>query len=68
MIRYQFMEVLVRLALEKHKFIPPHKAVKKLFDDSFQNCFGQLNSHSWRVQKYWTEQVDTVIKQNLKLI
>jgi hypothetical protein len=62
------MEVLVRLALEKFKFIPPHKAAKLLLEESFQSCFGQLNSHTWRVQKYWTEQVDSVIKQNLKLI
>jgi len=49
------MEVLVRLALEKFKNIPPNLAVKRFLESSFNQCFGELNSHVWRQQYYWTE-------------
>jgi hypothetical protein len=56
------MEVLVKLALQKYSASPAHIAVKKFADKSFLGCYASMNSCSWRMKRYWTEEVDNVIK------
>ena len=41
------------------------EAVKTFFNDHMQPLFEKYSSHPWRVENYWNEECDTVIKDNL---
>jgi hypothetical protein len=62
------MEMIFRLGLDKYKDLRSSVALKKMFDKSFKPVFQKFNCHQWRVDKYWNEECDKVIKDNLKLI
>lgn len=57
--------MLYRLALEKYRNAKPSTAVQRMFTRHFLPCFTALDSHAFRLQHYWNEQCDKVVKQNL---
>ncbi len=66
LIRYEFMEVLVRLA--KEKYLKNHlchdigEATAMLFEDS-KEFFEQIpNEQHWRDEHLWNEKCDTILK------
>jgi hypothetical protein len=69
LIRFQFLEILVRLAIERYAKKPPNmkysEAVKTFFNYHMQPLFEKYSSHPWRVENYWNGECDTVIKDNL---
>eukprot|EP00347_Sterkiella_histriomuscorum_P005610 403355936 len=70
LIRYQFMEVFVRLA--GTKFIKSgictsfYDAVVKIFNDFLDGQFKKFDSDIFRKQKLWNEECDLSFKRNLK--
>lgn len=76
LVRYQFLEVWVRLA--EQKFISNHivnnivEAVEKLLSD---HLLPYIKAHEpfffpqkWREERYWTEDVDAVYKSYLPVV
>lgn len=43
-------------------------AVKIFLTDNVEATFGSLNSHQWRLEKFWNEECDTVLKQYMAII
>lgn len=72
LIRYQFLEVLVRLAITKYyktKVCPTHEeAVFKLFEEHILPYFRKFNSNDFKWIKLWNEQCDIVIRANLRTL
>lgn len=78
LVRYQLMEVFVRIAL--HKYYKPQKdisesnkltqsmAIKKLFEDELLQHFRKHDSNKWRIEKLWTKENDEVLKSYYKYI
>eukprot|EP00357_Protocruzia_adherens_P001184 CAMPEP_0115016550 /NCGR_PEP_ID=MMETSP0216-20121206/27513_1 /TAXON_ID=223996 /ORGANISM="Protocruzia adherens, Strain Boccale" /LENGTH=922 /DNA_ID=CAMNT_0002387047 /DNA_START=323 /DNA_END=3091 /DNA_ORIENTATION=+ len=66
LIRYQMMEILARLAMDKYimkgncQSFPT--AVRKLLKDSVLKKYGDLDSHNFRVEKLWNEECDIVFR------
>jgi len=52
------MEILYRLSVDKFKNLSPSTAIRIMLEESFVPCFGKLNSHKWRIERYWNESVD----------
>ncbi|KRX05204.1 hypothetical protein PPERSA_06838 [Pseudocohnilembus persalinus] len=78
-MRYQFMELLVRLANEK--YIDKYKqttsifeALKKLWDEHLEPVIGPGNNiymdkqQKWRNERYWNEDCDYCLKNYKKII
>lgn len=69
MIRYQSMEVLVRLATTKYfrsgtvKSVP--LAVETFFDNEVLPYYNTFDCHKWRTEKLWNEKCDHVYKRYL---
>lgn len=65
-IRYQLMEVLVRIAEEKYIKNNVEEAyegaVKALISDHCLPYFKQFDSQKWRNDRYWKEECDDVLK------
>jgi hypothetical protein len=69
LVRHQFMEIMFKIALERHKGMAPAVALNKMFVQNLAPAYsGKYDSHRWRCESLWTEQCDRVIKDNLKLI
>ena len=78
LVRYQFMEIFVRIALQKYykpqKDINPKDritqsmAVKKLFQNDLLPIFQAYDWNKWRAEKLWTQTNDMLIKENFKSI
>ena len=72
LIRYNFLEIFVRLA--KQKFIQSKladnfiDAINMLFDDYLLQHFKQYDSHFWRKNKLWVEDCDLAIKRQYKTV
>ena len=69
MCRFEFMEILVRIAETKFKRTQKAKnfseALEKLLTE---HCFANYEYppwHDWRVKNLWTLEVDMVLKANL---
>ena len=72
LVRYQLMEIFVRIAL--HKYYKPQKdnndkltqsmAIKKLFEDHLLVHFKKHDSNKWRIEKLWNKGIDDMIKSN----
>ena len=69
LVRYQFLEGLVRLADQKYanNGITEGYAnsLKMLMDQSVVPMISKFNHHKWRVERYWNEEVDTIYKSYL---
>ena len=77
LVRYQLMEIFVRIAL--HKFyksqkdvedskMTQSKAVKKLFDEYLLKVFRKHDSNKWRREYLWNETNDKMLKFHMKTI
>jgi hypothetical protein len=72
MIRYQFLEFLVRIAIERQGKRIRNKgggtddrhyfdAIKKFFEVYALAYFATFDSHTWRRQRYWTHDVELIL-------
>jgi len=72
LVRYQFMEGLVRIADQKYLgtgITNNYKdALKQLIDDNLGAFLSKFDHQKWRVEKYWNEAVDTVLKSYLPIL
>eukprot|EP00347_Sterkiella_histriomuscorum_P006983 403350697 len=72
LVRYQFMEVLVRLAVDKFikngNMKSVHEAVVHAFENYFLPFFKQFDCHIFRKEKLWNEDCDIVFKRNMKIV
>ena len=76
LVRYQFMEIFVRIALKKY-FNKENKeskdgskytesqAVRKLFEDHLLPNFTKHNAHKWRETYCWCQEVDEAFQDHL---
>jgi hypothetical protein len=65
LVRFQFMEVLARIAERKYiegGVTKSHsEACKLLFQDGVLDVIGRYDAHKWR-ERYWNEQCDGIYK------
>ncbi|CAI2364389.1 unnamed protein product [Moneuplotes crassus] len=65
LIRYQFMEIFVRLALHmyfKSKIVETQsESVVKLMDEKIMPFFNKFDCHKWRVEHLWNLECETVL-------
>lgn len=70
MIRYQFLEIFVRLALDKYlksKIVETcDEAVVRVMEENVLPYFSKFNSMDFRKNKLWNEPCDIILKKNLK--
>ncbi|KRW99368.1 hypothetical protein PPERSA_02480 [Pseudocohnilembus persalinus] len=71
--RYQVMDIIYKLAEEK--YIQEYKttksiseAIKMLWDEHLKEEMTSYSSQVWRIQRYWNEKCDTVLKGYKKII
>ena len=66
LVRYQFMEILVRIAFDKYlknKLCDsPSEAVRRLFQEHTLKAMSLHNIHGWRESRLWNEKCDLVLK------
>ena len=66
LVRYQFLEGLVRMADQKFigNGLAPNfpEAIKMLMNENVKPCISKFDHQKWRVERYWNEEVDAVIK------
>lgn len=71
LVRYQFLEIIVRIAMEKyHKnklCETPSEAVKMLFDHTHK-VFRTHNLTGWRYKRYWNRECDQVYKHYMPVM
>jgi hypothetical protein len=72
LIRFQFLEIFVRLAIEKYFKSNVAKtfdqAVTKFFDDHIVPYFKNISFNDFRTKKLWTESTDNLIKKNMNVL
>ena len=71
LIRYQFLEVLLRLALErfvKKQRIKPVEAIKLLYEKYICGILTHYQSHTWRIDRFWNRECENVILQNMEIL
>ena len=65
LIRYQFMEIFVRLAIHKYykpKLVHSHsEAVDKMFTEDLFPVFEKFDWHKWRVENLWNYEWENVL-------
>jgi len=66
------MEIIVRLGLERFAQKGPKvnqpSAVKMIMERYLEESFTKYDSHNWRLEKYWNEECDKVIKDNMQTL
>jgi len=72
LVRYQFMEIFVRIALHKYhksKIVETQsEAIEKLMNEHLLPYFLKFDCHKWRLENLWNVEWDEVfIKNNSKL-
>lgn len=75
-VRYQFLELWVRLAEQKYitagTTTSYPEALKRILNEHVLPYINQnealFNAHKWRVERYWNEQCDTVYKSYLPIV
>ena len=69
LIRYQFFEILVRLAFERFHAKGPKasrpNSIAMFMETYIEDPFKKFDSHQWRLDRYWTEECDKVIKEHM---
>ncbi|CAI2364873.1 unnamed protein product [Moneuplotes crassus] len=75
LVRYQLMEILVRIALKKYykpskegrtsEKITESEAVVKLFEDKLLPHFYNYNCHKWRLAHLWCQEIDEAFQEHL---
>ena len=65
LIRYQFMEIFVRIALHKYhksKLVESqYEAVEMLWNDHLLPFFSKYDCHKWRLDNLWNNECDDVL-------
>lgn len=64
LIRYQFMEIFVRIALHKYhkskRVATQYEAVENLWHEHLLPFFVKFDCHKWRVEQLWNVECDEV--------
>lgn len=64
--RYEFLEILVRIAHDRYirtkQLKSISKAVTQLFDNYLLPYMTHFDSNLWRTQRFWTEDVESIFK------
>lgn len=72
LVRYQFLEGLVRISEQKYlntgTVSTYADAMRMLMSESVTPFINKFNHHQWRVDRYWKEEVDTVYKSYLPVV
>lgn len=78
LVRYQLMEIFVRIALKKYfrsqkkeknkKMLSESDAVKKLFEEQLLQHFKKHDCHRWREKYCWCQEVDEPFQEHLEEI
>ena len=67
LVRYQFLEIFVRLAI--HKYFKnnicktKYEAIYKFFTKDIGNYLSNFKSYEWREQHYFSEEVEFILKE-----
>ena len=65
-IRHQFLMLLVKIAKDKYfrtKQLPSvSESVEYAFENHYQNYINSFNNHKWRIERYYNEEVDNLLK------
>lgn len=70
LIRYQFLEIWVRLAI--HKYFKTNiwktrlEAITKFFNEDLGNYLKKFKSYEWREQRYFCEDVEYILKEYME--
>jgi len=72
LVRYQFMEGLVRIADQKYintgMVTSYPEALKLLLQEHVVPYISKFDHQKWRVERYWVETVDAVVKSYLPIL
>lgn len=72
LVRYEFVEILVRVAVDKYirtrKCSSYTEAFGRLLEEHLIPVMSKFPSIKWRVEKYWVEEVDWVLKAHKPLL
>jgi len=70
LVRHQFMEGIFRMADQKYVstgVVTSQKEAVKIMLDEIYPFISSFDNHKWRVERYWNEPVDTVLKSYLPI-
>lgn len=71
LIRFQFLEVLVRLALKRYDDTKAAsskaEAIKMMYERNLYPSFGKDHPQKFRDERYWVEEVDNIFKSHVTL-
>lgn len=71
LIRYQFLEILTRLAIKRYEETKiastKAEAIKMMYEKNLFPYFGKQNPQAFRDNRYWNEEVDNIYKSHLQL-
>jgi len=72
LVRYQFMEILVRIAVDKYVkqkvCATPSEALKLLLDGDVLKVLSVYNTQDWRETKLWNHKCDLVFKSYMPIL
>lgn len=72
LVRYQFMEILVRIAIDKYYksgiVLSHSEAVIMLIENNILRYLSNILSDKWRFDRYINEDVDNILKSNKRLL
>ena len=61
----------MRLGMERFNQklkMSPSEGIKTFFEQFIQDSFSRYNSHAWREERFWNEDCDITIKDNLETL
>ena len=67
-IRFQLLEVLMRLGLERFRQkqkMTPLEGIKVFYEQFLYDTLSKYHSHPWRLERFWNEECDNLIKENI---
>jgi NLR family CARD domain-containing protein 3 len=71
LVRYQFLEVLSRLALKRYEDTKlansKGEAIKMMYERNLYPFYGKDDPQKFRDEKYWVEEVDNIFKSHILL-
>ena len=72
-VRHQFMNLLVKVSKDKYITVlktlsDPMEAVRKAFEEHFDNAIKGFDYHKWRQERYYNEKVDNFLKTYLPIL
>lgn len=71
LVRYQFLEILARLALKRYEDTKiansKGEAIKLMYENHLYPFYGKDDPQKFRDDKYWVEEVDNIYKSHIQL-